>query len=137
MDAATAPAVGMFSSRGHHKFNCDVAADSWFAGSGVRTAAVVDGTHNSQEVADTAFLAAHTAVRVGARKGALPGLLSATELIADPTVEFPKPDGVMVLAVCRPKQPTVIVHVGDCAAFAFDERESTDLRLLTEDHTKG
>jgi PPM family protein phosphatase len=137
MDDATTPAVGMSSSRGHRELNCDVAADYRFSGNRVLAAAVVDGSGNSLEVADIAFLAAHTAVRVGARKGALAGLLAATELIADPIVEFPKPDGVMVLAVCRPHEPTVIVHVGDCAAFAYDERDSPELRRLTEDHTKG
>lgn len=138
MDAATTSVVvGMTSSRGDREFNCDAAADYLFPGNGVLAAAVVDGTHDSLEVADIAFLIAHTAVRVGARDGALPGLLTAKALIADPTVEFPKPDGVMVLAICRPTQPTVIVHVGDCAAFAFDTRDSPDLRRLTEDHTKG
>lgn len=137
MDNATAPVVGMTSSRGHREFNCDAATDHLFGGNGVLAAAVVDGTHDSLEVADVAFLAAGTAVRVGARKGALPGLLAATELIADPTVEFPKPDGVMVLAVCRPGQPTVIVHVGDCAAFGFDTCDDATIRRLTEDHTKG
>jgi protein phosphatase len=131
------PTVGVSSSRGNRDFNCDTAADYWFPANGVLTAAVVDGTGNSLEVAHIAFLAAHAAVRVGARKGAVPGLLAATELIADPTVEFPKPDGVMVLAVCRPRQPTVIVHVGDCAAFAYDERDNVGLCRLTEDHTKG
>lgn len=131
------PAVGVSSSRGHREFNCDVTAAYWFPANGVLAAAVVDGTGNSMEVADVAFLAGHTAVRVGARKGAVPGVLAATELIADPTVEFPKPDGVMALAVCRPNEPVVIAHVGDCAAFAYDDRDNTGLLRLTEDHTKG
>lgn len=135
-DVAT-PAVGMSSSRGDRDFNCDVTAAYWFPANGVLAAAVVDGTGDSVEVSDIAFLAAHTAVRVGARKGAVPGVLAATELIADPTVEFPKPDGVMALAVCRLNEPVVIAHVGDCAAFAYDERDNAGLWRLTEDHTKG
>lgn len=134
---ANRPVVGVSSSRGRRDFNCDTAADYWFPAGGVLAAAVVDGTGSSLDVADVSFLAAHTAVRVGARKGAVPGLLAATELIADPTVEFPKPDGVMVLAVCRPREPKVITHVGDCAAFAYDERDNAGLWRLTEDHTKG
>jgi PPM family protein phosphatase len=137
VDVAAMPAVGMSSSRGHRDLNCDIATDYMFPATGVLAATVVDGTGNSLEVSDIAFLAAHTAVRVGARKGALPGLLAATELIADPTEEIPKPDGVMVLAVCRPNESTAIVHVGDCAAFAFDEHDNVGLRRLTEDHTKG
>lgn len=144
MVSETPPAVpevtiGKSSVRGHREFNCDTAADYWFPSTNVHAAAVVGGTGNNAEVAHVSFLTAHTAVRVGARKGALPGLLAATELVTDPVGEFPKPDGVMALAVCRPHEPTVIVHVGDVAAFAYDADNPDDagLQRLTEDHTKG
>jgi PPM family protein phosphatase len=131
------PTIDHFSSPGSRLYHCDSTATHTFTPSGVLAGAIVDGTGNSLEVSQVANLMAQTVVRVGARKGALAGLLAATELVADPTCEFPAPDGVGILAVCRPGQPTVIAHVGDCAAFSYDKGDNDGLRRLTEDQTKG
>jgi serine/threonine protein phosphatase PrpC len=93
---------------------------------------------SSIEVAAEVYLCAHAAARVGANKGVIPGILAATDVLGvDPAVEFPPIDGVLVLAIHRPGQPTVIGHVGDAAAFAYDPSSASPLTRLTEDHTLG
>lgn len=120
--------VGVATSRGHRPNNCDVAAYHQYEGTGVLAVAVVDGTGNNEDVAHVAHVCAHTAVRVAARKGAVPGVLAATELIADPAEEFPRPDGVMVPAVCRPGEPVVLAHVGDCSSHNYSGKSTRRLR---------
>jgi protein phosphatase len=125
---------GTASIQGSREFGCDAAAGYWLAGTDVTAVAVVDGMGSTAAVAEVAPLLARVAVRVGARKTALPGILAATEMLADPTVELPEPDAVLVLAVSRPGEPVVIAHVGDCRAYGWD---GSELRRLTVDHTKG
>jgi protein phosphatase len=134
-DLTTVVTVGCATIQGpKHAINADSAAHYRYPASGVLAAALVDGMGSGPETVEFARVAAYVSVRVGARKGALPGVLAAAELVADPTAEAPRPDGSIVLAVVRPGQPTVIGHVGDCRAWAW---EDGDLTQLTVDHTKG
>lgn len=130
-----APAtVGTATSQCGRKTNADVATYHRHPDDhGTLAVALVDGSGNTPEVDKAAYLSAEIAARYGARYGAMPGVLAASSLLANPYVEFPKPDGVIVLAVFRPGQPGVIAHAGDCAAFGFD---GTTLHRLTTDHTK-
>lgn len=113
-------------------FNSTTTADHWFASARTLAAAVVDGVGNDLEITGVVHLLAETAVRVGARKGALAGLMAASELIANTGVEFPVPDGSMVLAVCRPLKSTLIAQVGDTSAFGYYPRYTPGLVPLAE-----
>lgn len=88
-------------------------------------AAVVDGMGHDPDVVRLAPMLAETAVRVGAVRGALAGLLSAGLLLADPG----RPDAVGVLAVTRPGGAD-LVWAGDCRAYRWDGV----LQQLTTDH---
>lgn len=94
-----------------------------------RTAvAVVDGMGHGEDVVRLAPLLAETAVRVGAVRGGLAGLLSAGLLLADPG----HPDAVGVLAVTRSDgSGAELVWAGDCRAWRWD---GAVLQQLTTDH---
>jgi hypothetical protein len=132
---STAVMVGIATSQGRRGHNADATAEHGVASTGILAVAVVDGTGSTAEVAETMPLVAQVAARYGCRYGAMPGVLAATAMLADPVTEFPEPDGVMVLAVIRPGEPIVIAHVGDCRAYGWTE--SGELHRLTVDHTKG
>lgn len=130
------PSLGMASKQGKKRsHNCDAAAAASYLGeSGTMAVSVVDGTGSSKVLSTIVGICAEVAVRVGARKGALAGVMAAAELVEDPAAEFPHLDAVMILAVTRPGQPDVIAHVGDCRAFTFSDDKLTQ---VTVDHTKG
>jgi hypothetical protein len=94
---------------------------------GRTAAAVVDGMGHDPDIVRLAPMLAETAVRVGAVRGALAGLLSAGLLLADPG----RPDAVGVLAVTRPGGGAELVWAGDCRAYRWD---GTALQELTTDH---
>lgn len=96
-------------------------------------AAVVDGIGHSERVAAAAALLAEVSARIAARRGPLAGLLTATELVADPGVaDEPEPDAVAVVAAWDAGDDRVrVAWVGDCRAYAW---ESDQLRPLTVDH---
>lgn len=119
--------------RGVRDYNMD-APSTFEAASGVVTAAVVDGIGNDEHGARTMQLLAETAARIGATKGALAGVLAAAALIEDPGVAEYKPDGVLVLAVAEPGQPTLLGWVGDSHAYSWD---GTTLHRRTDPHTMG
>lgn len=98
--------------------------------------AVVDGIGHSDRVSSVATLLAEVAARVTARRGALAGLLSAGELVADPGAEEgPEPDAVAVVAVTAPGDDTTrIAWVGDARAWGWD---GTRLRQYSTDQTMG
>lgn len=100
---------------------------------GTVAAAVIDGIGHSPRVAEVARLLAETAARVAARRGPLAGLLTSTELVADPGPgDEPEPDAVAVVAVAEPGDDRVrIAWVGDARAYAL---EDSRLRPLTTDH---
>lgn len=138
MDTDFGLLVGSFSGKGKREFNCDCVAEHRIASTRTVAVALVDGMGNSSDVAGDAFLCAHAAARVAANKGAIPGVLAATDILgADPAVEFPAPDGVLVLAISRPGEAFTIGAIGDAAAFAHDPAAEVALKKLTEDHTLG
>ncbi|WP_030757144.1 SpoIIE family protein phosphatase [Streptomyces sp. NRRL F-5135] len=98
--------------------------------------AVVDGIGHSERVASVSALLAEVVARVAARRGALAGLLSAGELVADPGAdEEPEPDAVAVVAVTDPGDDTTrIAWVGDARAWGWD---GTRLRQYSTDQTMG
>jgi serine/threonine protein phosphatase PrpC len=95
--------------------------------------AVVDGIGHSPRIAAVARLLAAVTARVSARRGCLAGLLTATELVADPGVgDEPEPDAVVVVAVAEPSDDLIrVAWVGDCRAYALTDGR---LRLCTVDH---
>lgn len=99
-------------------------------------AAVVDGIGHSERVSSVARVLAEVAARVTARRGALAGLLSAGELVADPGAEEePEPDAVAVAAVTVPGDDTTrIAWVGDARAWGWD---GTRLHQYSTDQTMG
>lgn len=100
---------------------------------GTTAAALVDGTGHSRRVASVAQLLATVIARTAARRGALAGLLTGTELVADPgSGEEPEPDAVAVIATARAETDQIrIAWVGDCRAYALEDGQ---LRPLTADH---
>ncbi|MBN6040013.1 hypothetical protein [Amycolatopsis sp. 195334CR] len=90
--------------------NCDASAVAHYATAGTVAAAVVDGKGTSEATATAAWLCTETAVQLAARHGALTGLLTAGQLLADPGSKFVEVDGVAAVAVVRPGSPTTVVH---------------------------
>ena len=119
--------------RGVRDHNMDATA-VFQASTGVAVAAVVDGIGNDPGGAATMRLLADCAVRIGATKGALAGVLAAAALVEDPGVEHHMPDGVIVLALTVPGRPTHLAWVGDSHAYSWD---GTALHLRTDPHTMG
>ncbi|EWM13060.1 cell surface glycoprotein [Kutzneria sp. 744] len=110
------------------------AAALFQASTGVAVAAIVDGIGNDPGGAATMRLLAESAVRVGATKGALAGVLAAAALVEDPGINPHMPDGVIVLALAVPGRPTHLAWVGDSHAYSWD---GTRLHLRTDPHTMG
>ncbi|MFJ6214989.1 PP2C family protein-serine/threonine phosphatase [Streptomyces sp. NPDC092296] len=106
----------------------DSAAAYTSAGTGRTAAALIDGMGHTPEIVRLAPMLAETAVRVGAVRGALAGLLSAGLLLADPG----HPDAVGVLVVTREDGGAELVWAGDCRAYRWD---GAVLRQLTTDHS--
>ncbi|MGW6389089.1 SpoIIE family protein phosphatase [Streptomyces sp. NPDC055103] len=100
---------------------------------GTTAAAVVDGIGHSLRVSSVAQLLATVMARVSARRGSLAGLLTGTELVADPgSGDEPEPDAVAVVATARAAGDEIrIAWVGDCRAYGL---EGGRLRPLTADH---
>jgi serine/threonine protein phosphatase PrpC len=119
--------------RGVRDHNMDAPA-LFQASTGVVVAAVVDGIGNDPDGATTMRLLAETAVRIGATKGALAGVLAAAALIEDPGIDDHVPDGVIVLALAVPGRPTHIAWVGDSHLYSWD---GATLRRRTDPHTMG
>lgn len=100
---------------------------------GTVAVSVIDGIGHSPRVAAVAHMLAEVAARAAARRGPLAGLLTATELVADPgAADEPEPDAVAVVAVAEPGDDRVrIAWVGDARAYALEDGR---LRPLTVDH---
>lgn len=134
-NTASAPTVlhAAASRRGTRDHNMDAAA-VFEASNGLVAAAVVDGIGNDRSGAEIMRDLARYAVRIGANKGALAGVLGAAAYIEDPGVEDYQPDGVIVLALAEPGEPTQLGWVGDSHAYSWD---GTTLHRRTTPHTMG
>ncbi|MEU2231292.1 SpoIIE family protein phosphatase [Streptomyces vietnamensis] len=120
--------IGMATREGTGGPAADAVATYRSALTGRTAVAVVDGMGHAEDVVRLAPLLAETAVRVGAMRGGLAGLLSAGLLLADPG----PPDAVGVLAVTRADgSGAEVVWAGDCRAWHWD---GVTLRQLTADH---
>lgn len=119
--------------RGVRDHNMDAAA-LYQASTGVAVAAIVDGIGNDPAGAATMRLLAESAVRIGATKGALAGVLAAAALVEDPGIHPHMPDGVIVLALTVPGRPTHLAWVGDSHAYTWD---GNNLHRRTDPHTMG
>ncbi|MFC0547673.1 PP2C family protein-serine/threonine phosphatase [Kutzneria chonburiensis] len=119
--------------RGVRDHNMDAAA-LFQASTGVAVAAIVDGIGNDPDGAETMRLLAESAVRIGATKGALAGVLAAAALLEDPGTRRHIPDGVIVLALAVPGHPTHLAWVGDSHAYSWD---GSHLHRRTDPHTMG
>ncbi|WP_410570436.1 hypothetical protein [Amycolatopsis sp. cmx-4-61] len=135
---APEPAVAAGATgQGRRRFNADAYAIYRFPRSsavGTLGIALFDGIGDNADIALDAAILAAAAVRVAARRDALHGMLTATELIADRTVEIPHHDAVGLVVTIRPDQPAVVASVGDCRAYGFAEGTLT---CHTVDATKG
>lgn len=136
MDPQTAPrplvVTGMATRPGTTTPSGDAAAAHRQA-DGTVAVAVIDGIGHSPRVAAVARMLAEVAARAAARRGPLAGLLTATELVADPGAgEEAEPDAVAVVAVTEPGDDRVrLAWVGDARAYALEDGQ---LRALTVDH---
>ncbi|MFJ2110610.1 hypothetical protein ACIOEX_01555 [Streptomyces sp. NPDC087850] len=131
---AVATRQGAQDHRRDKAFNCDSSAIYSYPVADLTAVAVVDGIGDSAEVAEVAQLAARVAVRVGARKGRVAGLLAAAELYADPGAIVVEPDAVAIVALAEPGEETCVAWVGDCRAWGWD---GDRLRQYSTDHTLG
>jgi PPM family protein phosphatase len=125
--------VATATRRGSRPVNMDAAA-VFTTSTGLVAAAVVDGIGNDEHGAATMRLMAETAARIGATKRALAGVLAAAALIDDPGTQPYHPNGVLVLALAEPGQPTALAWVGDAHAYSWD---GTHLHRRTDPHTMG
>jgi PPM family protein phosphatase len=112
--------------------NCDRAA-VFTAERGDTAAAVIDGTGHDETIAEIMHAVATVAVRVGAQRGALAGLMSGAELVTDRGRDGDGPSGVGVLAVAY-EDAVDVAWIGDCRAYGWDGRA---LLQYTTDHTLG
>lgn len=106
----------------HHKYNDRLAI------------AVVDGTGSTPEVAAFATIAAETAVRVAARRTPVWAVAAAAELCADPRVDFPQPDGAIIVATAELSGNWLIAWAGDCVAYTYDHEI---VRRVSTPHNHG
>lgn len=126
--------IGQASREGTAEDNAD-AAKVYALADGTVGAAVIDGIGHGPHTSTTAPLLAEVAARIAARRGPLAGLLTASELIADPGIDGKEADAVAVAARVRPDDDVVVVNwTGDARAYGWD---GLRLNLYTDDHTVG
>lgn len=126
--------VGTATHAGDLERNADAVDVEYFATAGTVAAAVLDGKGTSVETVKAMQACAAAAVRIGARRGPVPGLTTAAEMLADFGPDFVPVDGVGAIAVVRPGRPVKIAHVGRARAYSWS---GSGLVRLTEDQTHG
>ncbi|GIH26095.1 hypothetical protein Aph01nite_44050 [Acrocarpospora phusangensis] len=114
--------------------NADAAAVHRMPETEIVSAAIVDGIGHDEGTPEWAHVAAEVAARVGARRTATVGLLTAATLNNASPGRSIRPDGVAVLAVAEPGRPTAIAWTGDAGAYGWNGEE---LQLLTTPQTIG
>ncbi|MFF2923100.1 PP2C family protein-serine/threonine phosphatase [Streptomyces celluloflavus] len=97
-------------------------------------AAVIDGIGHGPHTSRTAPLLAEVAARITARRGTLPGLLAAGDLVADHCFNSDEADAVAVTALACADRDTSVAWVGDCRAYGWN---GARLRQYSTDHTMG
>ncbi|WP_239078287.1 SpoIIE family protein phosphatase [Streptomyces sp. SID9124] len=123
-----------FATRtGTENDNADSAA-TYTAADGVIGSAVIDGVGHTPGTSTLAPVLATVAARVAATRGALAGLLSAAQLVADPGPGGNEPNAAAVVAVTFPDGTTTIAWVGDCDAYGWNGHTLT---RYTTPHTLG
>ncbi|MFM9446905.1 hypothetical protein [Streptomyces acidiscabies] len=126
--------TGLATREGTALDNAD-AARVYRLAAGTVGAAVIDGIGHGPHTSRTVPLLAETAARIGARRGPLAGLLTASELIADVGADGREADAVAVTARVLPDDDVVVVNwTGDARAYGWDGKR---LELYTDDHTVG
>ncbi|MFJ8755663.1 hypothetical protein [Streptomyces cyaneofuscatus] len=111
------------------------AARVYVLANGTVGAAVIDGIGHGPHTSKTAPLLAETAARIAARRGPLSGLLTASELIADPGEDGKEADAVAVAVRVYPDdEVAVVTWTGDARAYGWNGKR---LELYTDDHTVG
>ncbi|MFH8219835.1 hypothetical protein ACH4C2_11185 [Streptomyces sp. NPDC018057] len=126
--------TGYATREGTAADNAD-AARVYVLADGTVGAALVDGIGHGPRTSATAPLLAETAARISARRGPLAGLLTASELIADPGADGEEADAVAVAARAIPDDDVLVVNwTGDARAYGWN---GTRLNLYTDDHTVG
>ncbi|MFE7128941.1 PP2C family protein-serine/threonine phosphatase [Streptomyces sp. NPDC057617] len=126
--------TGIATREGTAEDNAD-AGRVYVLADGTVGAAVIDGIGHGPHTSRTAPLLAETAARISARRGPLAGLLTASELIADPGADGEEADAVAVAAQVRPDDDVLAVNwTGDARAYGWD---GSTLTLYTDDHTVG
>ncbi|MFH8985619.1 SpoIIE family protein phosphatase [Streptomyces varsoviensis] len=130
----TGPAVTAAASRPGTDGESADAAAVYVAADGTTAAAVVDGIGHAPATVALAPVLAEVAVRTGAVRGALAGLLNAGLLIADRGPDGHGPNAVAALAVSTPGRDTVAAWAGDCRIHGFD---GIRLHRYSTDHTVG
>ncbi|TDC01863.1 hypothetical protein E1091_02000 [Micromonospora fluostatini] len=125
----TSQAIGMASRRGSRDHNADAAYVHH--GANGTTAAVIDGTGNSAELAHLTDFLAQLAARTGSRHGGMAGLIAAGDLLADDEHEAA---AVLATMPADGDGPAVVSWIGDCRAYHWN---GDDLRQYTTDHTMG
>ncbi|MGW6455523.1 PP2C family serine/threonine-protein phosphatase [Streptomyces sp. NPDC055078] len=130
----TAMQITTATRQGTDDNNADATA-VFTSASGTTAACIVDMIGHADSVPTVGQLLAETAIRIGAQRGALAGLLAAGMLVADPGGgEEPEPDGVAILAITEPGEETILAFVGDCRAYSWD---GETLSPRTDRHTMG
>ncbi|MFJ2610558.1 hypothetical protein ACIO13_37250 [Streptomyces sp. NPDC087425] len=124
--------TGIATREGTAADNAD-AAKVYVLADGTVGAAVVDGIGHGPHTSATSPLLAETAARYTAHRGALPGILGAALLVADPGPDGDEANAVAVTALAD-DAGTHVAWVGDCRAYGWN---GTTLTLHTTDQTMG
>ncbi|WP_327226371.1 SpoIIE family protein phosphatase [Streptomyces platensis] len=125
--------TGCATREGTDADNAD-AATTYTTADGTVGAAVIDGIGHGPHTSRTAPLLAQVTARIAVRRGVLAGLLTASELVADPGADGEEADAAAVAALAQPGEDTHVAWVGDCRAYGWN---GTRLRYYTTDHTVG
>ncbi|MCS0638741.1 SpoIIE family protein phosphatase [Streptomyces sp. LP05-1] len=126
--------TGIATREGTALDNADAARVHTLA-NGTVGAALIDGMGHGPRTSATAPLLAETAARISARRSPLSGLLTASELIADPGPDGEEADAVAVTVRIRPSDAVAVVNwTGDTRAYGWN---GDRLELYTDDHTVG
>ncbi|MBP2478692.1 protein phosphatase [Crossiella equi] len=133
-DPPRAVCQGAATHPGSRRHNADSSAHDTDPETGMSCWAVADGIGDRLDAGEAAHTAATTSARCGVVDGAGAGLLAAADALADPDVEWPRANCVLVVAAQRSGGRIDIAWAGDARCYRYAAGELT---LLTRDHTAG